>query len=159
MGWYEWLLFLHVLAAFAMVAALVVFTTLAIALQRVDRPSTALAVFRVGRPAGVLVAVGGMGTLILGIWLAIYVDGYELWDGWIAGALVLWAVTGGTGDRVGKHFNSARAQAERLVADGRYGPSGELAAALRDRRALTLHAISVASLLGLVALMIFKPGA
>ena len=27
--------------------------------------------------------------LVFGIWLALYVDGYEIWDGWILGALVL----------------------------------------------------------------------
>ncbi len=159
MGWYEWLLLLHVLAAFAMVASSVVFTALALALLGVDRPSTALALFRVGRPASFLIAVGGMGTLVLGIWLAIYVDGYELWDAWIAGALVLWLVTGGAGDRVGRHFTAAQQRAERLVAEGNDMPSADLGAVLRATRPLILHAISVAALLGIVLLMIFKPGA
>jgi uncharacterized membrane protein len=158
-SWYDWLLFLHVVAAFAMVASAVMFTALALALWRVDRPSAALVLFRIGRPAGVLVAVGAMGTLVLGIWLAIYLDGYELWDAWIAAALVLWLVTGGTGDRVGRHFTAARKHAERLLDEGSDGPSVELAAALRARRPLVLHAVSVVALLAILLLMIFKPGA
>src|SRR5829696_10590963 len=49
--------------------------------------------------ANVLWGVGGLGTLILGIWLALYVDGYEIWDGWIIAAIVLWAASAETGRR------------------------------------------------------------
>jgi uncharacterized membrane protein len=158
-GWYEWLLFLHVLAAFAMVASLVALTALNVALWNVDRPATALTLFRIAGPAGILVGIGAVGTLVFGVWLAIYVDGYELWDGWIAAALVLWAVAGGTGDRVGRHYTTVRKQAERLLADGNEGPSGEVVAGIRARRPLVLHAVTVVSVLALLLLMIFKPGA
>jgi uncharacterized membrane protein len=158
-SWYEWLLFLHVLAAFAMVGSVVVFTALNVALWNVDRPAAAVSLFRVARPAGVLTAIGGMGTLVLGVWLAIYVDGYELWDGWIATALVLWVVAGGTGERVGRHYTAARKDAERLLGEGRDGPSSEVVAGVRARRPLALHAITVVSVLALLFLMIFKPGA
>src|SRR5215207_348165 len=49
--------------------------------------------------ANVLWGVGGLGTLILGIWLALYVDGYEIWDGWIIAAIVLWAIATELGRR------------------------------------------------------------
>ena len=156
---YEWLLFLHVLAAFAMIASSVVFTIVAVALRRTERPGSALLLFDVARPAGVLVVVGGLGTLVLGIWLAIYLKGYELWDGWIAGALVLWLVTGGTGGRVGKYFTAVRKDAEALVERGELEPNDQLAAALRAGTPVALHAVSVVALLGILLLMIFKPGA
>jgi hypothetical protein len=38
-------------------------------------------------------------TLGFGIWLAISLDAYHPWDGWIIAAIVLWAVAGGTGAR------------------------------------------------------------
>jgi uncharacterized membrane protein len=158
-GWYEWLLFLHVLAAFAVVASVVAFTALAVALWNVDRPAAAVGLFRIAGPAGALVAIGGMGTLVFGVWLAIYVDGYELWDGWIAAALVLWAVAGGMGDRVGRRYTALRKQAERLLAEGSEGPSGEVVAGARARRPLALHGVTVVSVLALLLLMIFKPGA
>jgi len=156
---YEWLLFLHVLAAFAMIASSVVFTIATIVLRRTERPREALLLFDVVRPAGVLIAVGGLGTLVLGIWLAIYLKGYELWDGWIAAALVLWLVTGGTGGRVGKYYTAARKQAQALVERGELEPNAQLTAALRAGRPVALHAVSVVALLGILLLMIFKPGA
>ena len=47
-----------------------------------------------GRFFGIVVGVGMMGAIIFGIWLAIDVDGYELWDGWILASFVLWAIAG-----------------------------------------------------------------
>ena len=41
--------------------------------------------------------VGGLGTLVLGIWLALHLDEYEFWDGWILGAIALWFVATGLG--------------------------------------------------------------
>ena len=41
-----------------------------------------------------LVMIGISGTIVFGVWLAISLDRYQLWDGWIIAALVLWAVGG-----------------------------------------------------------------
>ena len=49
--------------------------------------------------------VGGLGTLILGIWLALDVDGYEVWDGWILGAIVVWAFATESGRRARVEFD------------------------------------------------------
>ena len=38
------------------------------------------------------VGIGPGGTIILGIWLAFSVGGYEIWDGWIIAAIVLWLI-------------------------------------------------------------------
>src|SRR3954468_11160925 len=54
---------------------------------------------RTGTVANVLWDVGGLGTLVFGVWLALYVDGYDLLDGWILGAIVLWALATETGRR------------------------------------------------------------
>ena len=101
MSLYDWLLFLHVLTAFALVAALVVFWIIGIVARNVDRPVESLRYFRVAQPANVLVIVGTLGTLVFGIWLAIERDAYQVWDGWILAALVLWAVASETGRRGG----------------------------------------------------------
>ena len=42
MSFYDWLLFFHVAAAFALVAALVVFWVIAVAARNVDRPVDSL---------------------------------------------------------------------------------------------------------------------
>jgi hypothetical protein len=141
-SFYELLLFLHVLAAFALVAALVVFWTMTVVGLAGAAGGDVLAA-ALGRPANILVTVGAIFTLVFGVWLAIYVDGYELWDGWILASLILWAVGGGTGDRAG-----------RKLAD----PAAFADPALR-RQGVLLQSVSTAAFLAVLVLMIFKPGA
>ena len=156
---YETLLFLHVLTAFLLVSAFVMFWGTIVATWRTDRVATAVAAARVGRPANVLVVAGTLGTLVFGVWLTLYVDGYELWDAWILGALVLWAIGTETGRRAGTEFARANDIAARLAAEGREDAPDELRALLRTRKGLLLYTISTAAVLGVLALMIFKPGA
>ena len=157
---YDWLLFLHVLAAFSLVAALVVFWTIAIAARNVDRPVDSLRFFRVAKPANILVAVGTMGTLIFGIWLAIDADAYKVWDGWVLAALVLWAIAAGTGQRGGQTYAEAQKLAARLAGEGRGNePSDELRTLLQDRRAMWLNIVSSVGVLLILIDMIYKPGA
>ena len=87
---YDWLLFLHVLSAFALVATVVIFSAFALGMATDSR------LLAVGNA---LWNVGGLGTLVLGIWLALYVDGYEIWDGWIITAIVLFAIATELGRR------------------------------------------------------------
>ncbi len=76
--------------------------------------------------------------LVFGIWLAIDVDGYEVWDGWVIAALVLWFVMGALGSRTGKIYNAARDRALALARDGDNAPNAELRALLQDRRGLVV---------------------
>ena len=39
-------------------------------------------------------------VVCIGVWLALEVDGYELWDAWIIIAIVLWFVGSGAGGRL-----------------------------------------------------------
>lgn len=88
---YEWLLLLHLIGAFAAVGSVVVFTVLFAGGARVaDQQLTFL-----GRR---LWDVGGLLTLVFGVWLAL--DEYSIVDGWILTALVLWAISAGAGVRV-----------------------------------------------------------
>ena len=59
-----------------------------------------------GRTAGILVGVGMMGAIIFGVWLAIHVEAYQVWDGWILASLVLWAIGGWAGGQAGRAFES-----------------------------------------------------
>jgi uncharacterized membrane protein len=157
---YDWLLFLHVLTAFALVAALVVFWIVGIVARNVDRPVESLRYFQVAQPANILVIVGTLGTLVFGIWLAIERDEYQVWDGWILAALVLWAVASETGRRGGLPYMEAKKLAERLAAEGRANePSPELHAKLQDRNGMLLNALSSLAVLLLLLDMIYKPGA
>ena len=155
----DWLLFLHVAAAFAVVAAVTVFTLLVFTTRRIDRPGEALPFFRIGDPANILVQAGSVLALILGIVLAIRLPEYHPWDGWLIAAYVLWLIAGGFGGATGKEYQRIRKHAEALVAEGKLEPSAELRAELRSTKALVLHLVVVAAVVALVVDMIFKPGA
>lgn len=142
---YDWLLFLHMLGAFGMVGAAVVFWGVIFAARRTDRPTTMTGVFA---PANVAVAAGSVLTLVFGIWLAIYVDGYELWDGWILAALILWAASVELGRRGGGDIAKAAAAGD-----------AALGTTLRTGRTIGMLAASTIALVVILALMIWKPGA
>lgn len=159
MGLTDWLLALHVLAAFAWISALVVYTVVIVAGWRLTVPSDVVRMFRVSRVGDALIAVGMLGTIIFGIWLALDVDGYEIWDGWIIAALILFLVAGAVGGRVGKVYNGARDRAVALVDEGRDAPSPELSAMLRSQRGVVLHVVMILVVLAILVVMIYKPGA
>ena len=102
MSLYEWLLFLHLLAAFMLVAGLVAYGVIVFG-------SGAAVVSRALGPAALaLWNAGGLGVIVFGVWLALEVDGYELWDGWIIAAIVLWFVASGAGGRLGAGVREGR---------------------------------------------------
>jgi hypothetical protein len=105
-----------------------------------------------------LIGAGVGLTLVLGIWLAIDLDAYQPWDGWIIAAIVLWGIGGYTGSRVGAHYTSLQELVDRLAAGGDE-PNAELAAKLSDRGIRTLHAITVIAFTAVLVLMMLKPGA
>jgi uncharacterized membrane protein len=154
----DWLLALHLLAAFALMAALVLFTAVLVAGWAVDRPRRAAALSRVGRLGTPIVGAGAGLALVFGIVLAIDIDGYEVWDVWILVSIALWVLGGACGGRVGAHYEEARKLAEPLAERGDE-PSADLAAQFSDRRIAALHAITVAAFTLILVLMIFKPGA
>jgi hypothetical protein len=83
--------------------------------------------------------VSGAGLLGFGVWLALDVDGYELWDGWILAAIVLLGAATAFGGR-------ARREALGVLEGG--------------AAAVTLwHWLRTASVIGMLILMIWKPGA
>ena len=134
MSLYEWLLFLHVLAAFLLVAGVVVYGVLLL------RPAGQPAARALGPPALALWNVGGLGVLVFGVWLALEVDGYELWDGWIVAALILWFVASAAGGRLGAGVREGQ-------------PIRSL-----DRSGVMLAIMALATA-ALLLDMIFKPGA
>jgi hypothetical protein len=124
---YDWLLFLHLIGAFAAVGSAVVFSVL---LLGADRVAATQLTFLARR----LWDVGGLLTLVFGIWLAL--DDYSIGDGWILIALVLWAIAAGAGVRLG------------MVMEGGGG-----------ERVRPLYAVMTIAVLALLVVMIYKPGA
>ena len=122
------LLFLHVLAAFLLMGTVVMLSGVALG---TPAPARTISL------ANLLWDVGGLGTLVFGVWLTFRDDvgDYALLDFWIIAALVLWAVATELGRR-------ARA----AVTDA-------------PERFAQLHWLRTAVVVLLLADMIFKPGA
>jgi uncharacterized membrane protein len=131
---YDALLFIHVLAAFFLAVGVVIYSAFVLG-GPVNRPTRLV--------AEILWGVGGFGTLVFGIWLALNRPEYEIWDGWIIAALVLWVLATGSG-----------AQASRGV-----HPVGDDSAVAVDRRTQFAHWMRVLYVVALLVVMVWKPGA
>ena len=99
------------------------------------------------------------GTIIFGIWLALSVGNYDIWDGWIIAAIVLWAIAGATGGRAGKEYERGMEKARELQAAGQTEANAELLAANRTQAGVLFHALSTLAFVLIVIDMIWKPGA
>ena len=129
---YDTLLFLHILGAFIAFVTVGVFSAYALG-ATAGRGSFALADWAWN--------ISGTLLFVFGVWLALYVDGYELWDGWILAALVLFGLTS---------FFGARARTGVLER-----PDGDPSPA----QVTTWHWLRTAALVGILVLMVWKPGA
>jgi hypothetical protein len=131
---YDFLLFVHVLSAFLLGAALVMFSSFVLG-GPINRPSKLV--------AEILWGVGVLGTLVFGIWLALNRPEYEIWDGWIIAALVLWFLASGAGARVSRDLQPTEGDASVTI----------------DRRVVFSHWMRVLWVVLLLLDMVWKPGA
>jgi uncharacterized membrane protein len=136
---YDWLLFLHVLSAAILVGSLASLWALVFATRPAAPILAGESAMRFGKLGGPLVGVGMVGTIVFGIWLAIDVAGYELWDGWILASLILWVIAAWSGGRAGKEFQE--------------DPVG------RRRSGIRFQSFNSLIVLVILVLMIWKPGA
>jgi hypothetical protein len=155
----DWLLALHVLSAFAYVAGMIVFWVLIVAVRKTDTPEGTIRMGPVVKVGNATVGVGAVGTIVLGIWLAFSVGGYDIWDLWIIAAIVLWAVAGAAGQRTGAAYMQGMTRAQELQRAGQTGPSMELLALNRTSNGVVLHAVASVVVLLIIIDMIWKPGA
>jgi hypothetical protein len=126
----ETLLFLHVLAAFAMVSGIVMLSALALGAP-IGSAATAV--------GNRLMEIGTTLVLIFGVWIVLREEVYDVTDGWILGAIGLWLVTAAVGSMGGER--------------GAEGAEGY------DGGARAMHWAAVAATLGILVLMVWKPGA
>jgi uncharacterized membrane protein len=155
----EWVVAVHVLSAFAYVGGLVLFWILIVAVRQIDTPDATIRMEPIVKVGNAAVGIGGVGTLVLGIWLAFALDSYAIWDGWIIAAIVLWAVAGAFGQRTGVAYMRGMTKAKELEGAGQSGSNAELLALNRTSNGVVLHALASASVLLILLDMIFKPGA
>ena len=131
---YHALLFFHVLAAFLLVSGVVVYSAFALG-SPVNRATRLV--------AESLWGIGALGTIVLGIWLALNRPEYDLLNGWIIAALVLWVLAMGSGAQASRGMKA----------------EGEDAAIAVDRRTLFAHWMRVVYVVLLLLVMVWKPGA
>jgi hypothetical protein len=154
-GFYDWVLALHLLAAFSIAAALVLYSVLVVSGRRMDTLEQARLLFRVAPVGGPLIGAGMGLTLLLGIVLAIDSDAYQVWDPWVIAAIVLWALFAEVGRRTGAYYT----ETQKLAQTGGAGAESEVFTRLRAPTGARLHYANVAIFLLLFLDMIFKPGA
>jgi uncharacterized membrane protein len=155
----DWMLALHVLSAFAWVAGIIVFWMLIAAVRRTDTAEATIRMEPVARVGNAAVGIGMGGTIVLGIWLAFSVGGYDIWDAWIIAALVLWVISVPLGQRTGAAYMRGTNKARELQAAGQSGPNAELLALNRTSSGLILQLVWSAVVLLILLDMIWKPGA
>jgi uncharacterized membrane protein len=156
----DWVLALHVLSAFALVAGVTFFWILIVAVRGVDTADETIRMGPPNRIAEICVGLGAGGTIAFGIWLAFSVGGYNIWDGWIIAALVLWVISMALGSRTSAAYGPAVEKARALQAAGEAGtPNAELLALNRTSQGVLLQALTSAAVLLVLLDMIFKPGA
>ena len=122
------------LAAFFLVSGVVVYSAFALG-SPVNRATRLVAESIWG--------IGALGTIVLGIWLALNRPEYDLLDGWIIAALVLWVLAMGSGAQASRGMKA----------------EGEDAAIAVDRRTLFAHWMRVVYVVLLLLVMVWKPGA
>ncbi len=159
MSFDEWILALHVLSAFAVLAGLILFWTLIVAVRRADTPEATIRMEPIAKIGNALTGIGMGGAIVFGIWLAFSYGGYDIWDGWIIAAIVLWAVVGGLGQRTGAAYMQGMTKAQELQAAGQTGPNAELLALNRTSSGVLFQAAATVVVLLILVDMIWKPGA
>jgi len=134
---YDTLLFLHLLGAFISAVTIGIFVAWGFGAP-VQKGSFNL--------ADIAWNVSGALLLIFGVWLALYVDGYELWDGWILGAFALFVAASAFGAW-------ARRDALEVIGDD----AG--AVSITGTRVALWNWLRTASIVLILVLMVWKPGA
>jgi uncharacterized membrane protein len=152
----QWLLALHITAAFFFVGGSVAAGVLNALAIRSEKPSETAYLLRLVRTTLPVIGLGVAGTLIFGIWLWHELH-FSLNTFWIWASLVLWVVANALGGIGGKHQERTRKLAEQLAAAGDTS-TDELRALLRDPKGNAMSWLAGLATVAILVLMVWKPG-
>jgi Predicted integral membrane protein (DUF2269) len=155
----DWIFALHLLTAATLVGSLVMSWIVVVALRSADTPAATLSLNRVALVGTATTVVGLVGVLGFGLWLAILRDDFQVWDGWVIAAILLWGLATAALLRSFLEYARTVAKARALAASGQTGASPELTALNRTSTGLALRALASAAIVLIVVDMIWKPGA
>jgi hypothetical protein len=155
----DWIFSIHLLFAATLVGSLVMSWIVVVSMRTADTPAATLSLNRVAMVATGATIVGLVGVITFGIWLAILRVDFHPWDGWVIGAIVLWALATIALLRSFVEYAKPVEKARALVASGQSGSSRELTVLNRASTGLFLRVLASAAIVLIVADMIWKPGA
>jgi hypothetical protein len=158
-GFDDWMLALHVLSAFVLVAGIVMFWVCIVAVRRATTTEVTIALGRLANFSNAAIGIGWGGTIILGVWLAFSVGGYDIWDSWIVAAIVLWAISLPLGQRTSATYDEAVKKARELVATGEMELNEDVRALNQASTGAVAHGLTSLIVLLILVDMIWKPGA
>jgi hypothetical protein len=145
----------HLLSAFAVASALVLFSVLVYSGRRMTTLEETRTLFRLA-PLGTILIGAGIGLVfVFGVILGLDSDRFELWDGWVIAGIVLWAIFAGVGQRSGAYYQ----RIQKLAEEPGGANEAEVLARLRAPTGAWLHLATVALFVLILLDMIFKPGA
>ncbi len=155
MDFTDWMIALHLLSAFAVASALVLFSVLVYSGRRMTTLEQTRTLFRVAPTGNLLITAGLVLVLVFGLILALDSDSFEIWDGWVLAAIVLSIAFGGVGQRAGAYYTDV----QKLADTPGDGNEAEVLARLRAPTGAMLHGAAVVLFVLIVLDMVFKPGA
>ena len=155
MSFTDWMLGLHLIAAFAVASALVLFSILVYSGRRMTPLEQTRTLFRVAPVGNLLITAGMVLVLVFGVILSLDSDRFNIWDAWIIIAIVLLIAFGGVGQRSGAYYTDV----QKLAEEPGGGNEAEVLARLRAATGALLHLAAVALFVLILLDMIFKPGA
>jgi hypothetical protein len=155
----DWIFSIHLLFAATLVGSLVMSWIVVVSMRTADTPAATLSLNRVAMVGTGATTVGLVGVIAFGIWLAILRVDFHPWDGWVIGAIVLWALATIALLRSFVEYAKPVEKARALVASGQSGSSRELTVLNRASTGLFLRVLASAAIVLIVADMIWKPGA
>jgi hypothetical protein len=159
MSFEDWIFALHLLTAATLVGALVMSWIVVVAQRSTDTAGGTLSLNRVAMVGTVAIIAGIVGTISLGIWLAILRAQFHPWDGWVIGAIVLWGIATAAVLRSIVEYAKPAQKARELIASGQTGSNAELTALNRTSTGLLFRALASTAVVLIVIDMVYKPGA
>lgn len=148
-------LFCHILGVLLFVSGIVVAGCASEVARRREDPAEISLILGLARIGAVLVAAGTIIVFGFGMWL-VDLGGFSYGTGWVSGALVLFAVALVLGAIGGQQPKRGRRLATRLASE-HAPPSAELRRLLNDPLTRVVNYASALAVLGILALMVFKP--
>jgi uncharacterized membrane protein len=152
----DWAMLFHLAGAFAFVGGTIVAGVAFETARRRRVPSEIALLLDLSRIGVVLVALGVLLVLPFGLWL-VHLGDFGYGSAWVDAAIALLVAVTILGAFGGQRPKRARKLAEQLARDGNVETT-ELRRLLDDRVAFALNYVSAALVVGIVVLMVFKPG-